>query len=121
MILKWYLDNYPKQFKLAYINRYRDLDKFENQFKINKADISNSLKNRYLHDEELTAITEPLDVISYLDEKMIDNIILNRPYSSVEDFALKNRMDSELLNKLKTDGYLDSLAKTDQLVISDVF
>ena len=121
MILKWYLDNYPKQFKLEYINRYRDLDKFENQFKINKADISNSLKNRYLHDEELTAITEPLDVISYLDEKMIDNIILNRPYSSVEDFALKNRMDSELLNKLKTDGYLDSLAKTDQLAISDVF
>ena len=52
---------------------------------------------------------------------MIDNIILNRPYSSVEDFALKNRMDTELLNKLKTDGYLDSLAKTDQLAISDVF
>ncbi len=120
MILKWYHDNYPKQFQFEYINRYRDLDTPENHFIIKKADISDSLKSRYLHDEELTAITQPLDVITYLDDKMIDNIIINRPYSSVDDFALRNRIDSELLEKLKTDGYLDSLDKTDQILITDI-
>ncbi|OQB51678.1 MAG: DNA polymerase III PolC-type [Firmicutes bacterium ADurb.Bin146] len=121
MIIKWYYDNYPKQFKLEYINRYRDFSKFGNEFIINKSDISTSLKDRYLSNNEITILIEPLDTISYLSEEIIDKIISNRPYSSINEFAVKNLIDDDLVKKLKTDGYLDSLDITDQIEINDLF
>lgn len=120
-ILKWYSDNYPKQFRLEYINRYRDLSKFSSEFVIKKPDVSISLKDRYIHDDSMQTITEPLDTITYINDEMLDNIISNRPYSSIDDFAIKNSIDDDLLKKIKNDGYLDSLNKTDQIDIMTMF
>ncbi|MFA5341473.1 MAG: hypothetical protein WC332_06835, partial [Clostridia bacterium] len=120
-MLKWYYINYPKQFKLEYINRYRDLTRFGQEFSVKPADINLSQKDRYLNDESFQSITEPLDIIPYIDDETMNKIISNRPYSSVDDFAIRNSIGDDILKKIKNDGYLSSLNKSDQIDIMDLF
>ena len=121
LVIKWYFDNYKKQFILEYINRYRDFRRFNDEFDILPADVSISKKNSYIEQQDYKYFIEPLSVIKYIDEKLIDKIVENRPYISIDDFANRNNIDNDTLIQLQKDGYLRSLDETSQIDLSSLF
>ena len=121
LILKWYFENFRKQYILEYINRFKDITRFEKEFEIKNADVSLSEKSCYIQQENYSSIIEPLKEIKYIDDDLINKIISNRPYTSVEDFALRNSIDTDTLKKLKNDGYINSLEQSAQVGFLEIY
>jgi DNA polymerase III alpha subunit (gram-positive type) len=78
LIIKWYMDNYRDEFIVEYINRYKDLDKFKEEYTLVKANINNSENDRYVRNNATLGIQEPLSVIFYLNKESRDRIYQNR-------------------------------------------
>lgn len=115
LIIKWYMDNFRDEFVVEYINRYKDLDKFKDEYSMLKANINNSETERYIRYEGTGNIQEPLSVIFYLNRETRDKIYINKPYMSINDFKVKTGIEDETIKKLKSDGFLETIANTSQI------
>jgi DNA polymerase III alpha subunit (gram-positive type) len=115
LIIKWFMDNYRDEFILEYINRYKDLDKFKDEYTLIKANINNSESERYIRDTGTKNILEPLSVIFYLNKDIREKIFKNKPYISISDFKIKTGIDDETIKKLRSDGYMATIANTSQI------
>lgn len=117
LTLKWYQDNYPQEFALEYINRYKnDRSKYINLFKIEKSDVLLSGRDNYVAKDDFKTLIEPLEFIGYLSEEEMNTIYNKRPFVSLEDFLFKTGISLDLKDRLQRDGYLRSIDVSSQVI-----
>lgn len=117
----WLLNYYPAQWTAAFLDKEPDTRKERainlaksQGFAIEKVDINNSGATWAVTGSDEKRLVQPLTSIKGLGEAAIEQILANRPFSSIENFLFNENITYSKLNKKSIDalvrsGALDSL------------
>ena len=118
------LEILKKEHPSDYSKKYEEIEKtltvalemYDRGIKFSKLDLYKSDDKNFIVDEATNSLIPPFKVIDGLGEAAAENIIKSReggPFSSIEDFEKRSKINQTLLETFKDLGALDGLSEKD--------
>ena len=109
-------NDYSKKYEEIEKNLTVALEMYDRGIKFAKLDLYRSDDKNFIIDEETNSLIPPFKVIDGLGEAAAENIIKSReggPFTSIEDFEKRSKINQTLLETFKELGVFDGLSAKD--------